>query len=325
MAITQLEMPAEAPAAVASDPTPLASDSGATQPTYTQVRQSFVVETQSNVEITVPTDFELTVGSQLFGGVISNITTAVGNAYSSVDIMQGGGGFYQPTVTSFPLINNSTSAASWDCFNNYVTNVKKIILNNIRISNWGGYVDASVAGDYTTSLFLDSTATAATTCYWGNASGASFYISGRKTKEEEIRDRLRANLQPEIVTRNRNLWGISLTEEEIRARTLLLELIGETAFRRYLRRGFIMVQGRSGTLYKVSGGDVKIISYIKDASGKYVPNESFCVIFSYAKMPFTDGVIMRKLIIENDEFALRKRANVFKISDQEKAQFARVG
>lgn len=136
-----------------------------------------------------------------------------------------------------------------------------------------------------------------------------------KTKEEIFREKLQANLRPEIVTKNQQLWGLELTEEELRARTLLYELIGNLDFRRYLRRGFIMVTGKSGTMYKISGGHNRIVSYKKSNTGRFMPFEEFCVVFSQYNLPFTDGVIMRKLLVEHDEFSLRKKSNVFQVGE----------
>lgn len=134
------------------------------------------------------------------------------------------------------------------------------------------------------------------------------------SKEDILRQRMRNNLAPKIITKNRDLWGVSISDDERRARQLLFELVGEASFRRYLRRGFIMVQGRSGTMYKISGGTTRVISYVKGPNGNFEPYESFCVQFKQYDLPFTDGVIMRKLLVENDEFSLRKESNVCKLA-----------
>lgn len=145
------------------------------------------------------------------------------------------------------------------------------------------------------------------------STGSSFILLP-PSKKAELRERLRKQMTPEIITKNGQLWGIELTAEEMRARSLLYDLVGDRAFRRYLKRGFIMVEGKNGTLYKISGGHHRIVSYVRNTEGKYEPFESYCVVFKDWQLPFTDGVIMRKLLVENDEFALRKLANVNRIS-----------
>lgn len=212
----------------------------------------------------------------------------------------------------------------------YVTTgwTKRIRIKTIR-NGWGSQYVTSFdlcSDSGTSNSYFQTTVSPGVVANWGYGpyvalpngwTLGSNYIRP-KTKEEEFRERLQANLAPDIVTKNRYLWGIDLTEEEIRARSLLLELIGSVEFRRYLTRGFIMVTGRSGTLYKISGGHNRIVSYKKAVNGKFMPFEEFCVVFSQYDLPFTDGVIMRKLMVEHDEFAMRKKANVFSVGERDK-------
>jgi len=191
--------------------------------------------------------------------------------------------------------------------------IKKMTIKGYSSKKWGHWGKFSVcSADTQTSwgtLVFGQNTTAA---YWGI--GDCY----QKSKEEIFREKLKANLRPEIVTKNQQLWGLELTEEELRARTLLYELIGDVDFRRYLRRGFIMVTGKSGTLYKISGGHNRIVSYKKANTGRLMPFEEFCVVFTQYNLPFTDGVIMRKLLVEHDEFSLRKKSNVFQVGEKGK-------
>lgn len=100
------------------------------------------------------------------------------------------------------------------------------------------------------------------------------------------------------------------TPAEQRARALLRDMIGTEAYMNYMKRGFITTKGRSGTIYRISGGHNRVVSYVKWPSGKLEEHEAFCIVFKTANLPFTDGVIMRKLIVEHDEFSLRKMSNV---------------
>lgn len=188
------------------------------------------------------------------------------------------------------------------------TSIKKLRLKGyVTKAHWGykNFACTSATwGNYT----LAGNTWCASDLYWG-------HTPYEKTKEELFREKLQANLRPEIVTKNQQLWGLELTEEELRARTLLYDLIGDLEFRRYLRKGFIMVTGKSGTMYKISGGHNRIVSYKKANTGRFMPFEEFCVVFAQYNLPFTDGVIMRKLLVEHDEFSLRKKANVFQVGE----------
>lgn len=105
--------------------------------------------------------------------------------------------------------------------------------------------------------------------------------------------------------RNGLLMNYNRNDDEQRARGLLREMIGDEEFRQYLRRGFIVVKGKSGMRYVVRGGYSTIACYTQDPDGKYRVKERLCLQFDH-EMAHTDGVIMRKLYIENDEFYLRK-------------------
>jgi hypothetical protein len=100
---------------------------------------------------------------------------------------------------------------------------------------------------------------------------------------------------------------------EIRARELLRDLVGDAEFKRYLVRGFIMVRGKSGVLYKICGGYERVVSYTKGQDGKYHPFETFCVVFKNGKLPHTDWVVMRKILIDTDEFGFRKIAVIHRV------------
>lgn len=185
-----------------------------------------------------------------------------------------------------------------------------------------------ISGQYSTSdgtatptsfawptMWIDSESTATSSyCRYGDIPAQS--------PVDEFRERIRQNLRPEILVKNRDIWGVALTDEEARARSLLFDLVGEAEFRRYLRRGFIMVAGRSGTFYKISGGHSLVTSYVRNDQGGYEPYERFCVQFAQYNLPFTDGVIMRKLLVENDEFALRKASNVHRVLTQPRTAVA---
>jgi hypothetical protein len=136
------------------------------------------------------------------------------------------------------------------------------------------------------------------------------------SKADLFRQRIRRNMAPAIIHNYRDIYNVERTAAEMRARELLKEMIGEVAFKRYLLRGFILARGgKSGTLYKIHGGHGRIESFVKDQNGKNVPHESFCIQFKDCGLPHTDGVIMRKLLVEFDEDTLHKTANICKIGN----------
>ena len=136
------------------------------------------------------------------------------------------------------------------------------------------------------------------------------------SKVDQFRAKIKGNLRPSIEATNGYLMDLNNDPAERRARQLLSDLISREEFRRYLVRGFIMVKGRSGLLYKIYGGYKQMVSYKQDPSGKYEPFESYCIVFRNSKLPATDWVIMRKLIIDNEEFKLHQLAVVHRMSQR---------
>lgn len=137
-----------------------------------------------------------------------------------------------------------------------------------------------------------------------------------QSKEQVFKAKIRAQLNPNSIIRKCDqLITLNADKAEQKARLLLRDMIGDKAFRDYMRRGFIMVKGASGVLYQIMGGHNRITSFIKNTQGKYEPFEGFCVVFKDRDLPYTDWVIMRKILIETDEFGLRKVANVWKINN----------
>lgn len=137
----------------------------------------------------------------------------------------------------------------------------------------------------------------------------------RPDSRDQFRNRIRRQLAPNVITsRSADFWKQHHKESEQRARELLQSLITPEEYRKYLRKGFITVQGPSGMVYQIFGGHKMMKCFVKDKSGKLIWHEDICIVFSgpYHSLPYTDWVIMRKMMVENDEFGMRKTANIFR-------------
>jgi len=113
-----------------------------------------------------------------------------------------------------------------------------------------------------------------------------------------LRDRLQAairrRLGPAIHTGRKSLLSPE-DERERRARETLRRVIGDGAYRDFLSKGFVSVQARSGRVYQIFPGH-GITSVFE--RGQLVGR--FCVVLD-GQFPPTDSVIMRYLLILNDE------------------------
>lgn len=86
----------------------------------------------------------------------------------------------------------------------------------------------------------------------------------------------------------------------------LREMISETAFRKYLTYGFLLVNGGEGRTYQVFRGHHHTKVW---QQGKVT--KEICVSIKDPRVPPTDSVIALKTMIETDETALEKMANVY--------------
>jgi len=107
------------------------------------------------------------------------------------------------------------------------------------------------------------------------------------------RSKIKNNLITIIKSRAQDLRNIP--DNEWVAMQTLREMITETAYRKYLKDGFITVQGQSGKIYQIFRNKCHTKVYLK---GELV--EEICVRLK-GNAPPTDSVIAFKTMIEVDE------------------------
>jgi hypothetical protein len=116
-----------------------------------------------------------------------------------------------------------------------------------------------------------------------------------------IRDRM----APAAIVKNKHIARTS-DIREIRARQTLKRIIGEDAYQRYLAKGFIVFRGHSGKVYQIYPGHVKTKVWLNKEMV-----EELCVVMT-GNFPPTDQVIMRLLLIQDNEEKFKNMANIFK-------------
>jgi len=120
--------------------------------------------------------------------------------------------------------------------------------------------------------------------------------------------RIRRQLSPAIHVRGATPTVDS--PEEAVAQEALREVVTEAEFRKYLRYGFVLVEGRSGATYQVFRNRHHVRVWV---GGKLV--EEICVYLSSAygsKPPPTDKVVAFKAMIEADEEAFKNMGNRYR-------------
>lgn len=118
---------------------------------------------------------------------------------------------------------------------------------------------------------------------------------------DRIRQMMRDRQGPHIIG-SRKSMPLSNCVKETRARETLLRVVGNDKFRCFLKHGFISVRAKSGLVYQIFPGHgiTKVFN-----RGKL--EERLCVVLS-GTFPPTDSIIMRYLLILNDEQEFRKYA-----------------
>lgn len=137
------------------------------------------------------------------------------------------------------------------------------------------------------------------------------------SRAEMLRARIRDNMRGAAGIQSRHLT-IVRDGPEAKARGLLKEMVGDAQFRNYMRKGFVVVRGASGIIYRVSQSG--ITSYARTVAGGYKKFENICVVFKEA-LPPTDAVAMRVLLLRYDEFATRAKANVSRYAPGDGSEF----
>ncbi len=111
-----------------------------------------------------------------------------------------------------------------------------------------------------------------------------------------------------ILTKSRaDLPNVVDSAERVAMETLR-EMVSETEFRKYLKYGFVLVEGESGSVYQVfrNRSHTKVWK-----NGKVI--EEICVRIKDNKVPPTDNVIAFRQIIKTSESEFRKLGNVYKM------------
>ncbi len=195
-------------------------------------------------------------------------------------------------------LNNSTNAATFVPTPAYV----EYVLNKVMLAQeCKFYNDAS-------ALYLGATTgptwtfqTNATNCYWQKVA----YTQKILTAAGRLREILRSRHAPAIILSTPIKSPQDQREE--RARETLRMMLGEDKYRRFLARGFVAIRAKSGLVYRLFPGYRQVEVY---KLGVLI--EKLCIVLR-GDFPPTDWLIMRYLLVLNDEADFRKRANLNRI------------
>jgi hypothetical protein len=167
-------------------------------------------------------------------------------------------------------------------------------------NKWHKYCDTSSTGDDWDMPALQWHRVGRNdTTYWCSYEWPD--ISRKKPPGSRLREIIQARQGPVIIT-TRVAMPIPQDVREMRARETLHRVLGDDKFRRFLKTGFVSVRAKSGLIYQIFPGH-GITKVFRD--GQQI--ERLCVVLR-GNFPPTDSLIMRYLLILNDENKFRSYA-----------------
>lgn len=136
------------------------------------------------------------------------------------------------------------------------------------------------------------------------------------TPSDRMRQMIRDRMAPAIHRgRKRNPMSIAMDIREERARQTVRRIIGEQAYKKFIRDGFITVVPKSGLTYRIFPGHGMTEVYDRG-----IMVDKLCVVLQ-GNFPPTDSLLMRYLLILNDEGEFSKYAVKHYVSQSSKLVF----
>lgn len=204
--------------------------------------------------------------------------------------------------------NEATFARIKDSVNQYVT---AGVASGIYTSAYNGTATTATA---TSSFKWDPPTTGSWVTdydYDTDTNGLTLRVNAALTEEEFKRhekvQKMRSNLSIQVKLRgSAPRLSPLLPKNEQNAIETLRESITETEFRKYLKYGFVLIEGKDGRTYQV----FRNRSHTKVWKGGHVIEE-ICVYIKNSNIPPTDSVIAFRTMIQASEEDFRKMGNVY--------------
>lgn len=134
------------------------------------------------------------------------------------------------------------------------------------------------------------------------------------SKEDRFRQMLKQQMAPAIINHrgdkpravgNSGADFSKVQQNEIVALHLLRSMVAPDVFKKYLKHGFVTVQGPSGLVYQIQRK-----SHLIKVWNKGVLLCTLCVYIKDQSIPPTDEVVSKMLICELEEIDIWRRANI---------------
>lgn len=206
--------------------------------------------------------------------------------------------------------NNGSACTSDSWGGTGFINYDSAATNVIRVDDWvetNIYVDTCYGNSGTTSNAISYNYRVKKRTQMWSESGNWFIGEHKhvarplKTPSDRLREIIQTRQAPMVIVSRKPILTPQ-DDREIRARETLLRVIGADKFQKFLKDGFVSVRAKSGMVYQIFPGHGVTAVY---RDGEQI--ERLCVVLK-GDFPPTDSLIMRYLIILNDEARFRSYA-----------------
>lgn len=238
----------------------------------------------------------------------SNTTTTRFSLYSTT------GSYYDISSSNAPTASSYIPSSVYNVISRYIgepnnTATRYNIVNDL---NDQLYVSGTATNDIdfggTNSSYFNGSIELRGNTIVSSSGFMNAFASQEEAKREGFRLKIRNQLI--FVPKGKADPVSNIKSNEAVAIETLREMISEEEFKRFIARGFITVQGRSGKTYQIFRNNWHTKVWV---GGKLV--EEICVrISGSVKAPATDNLIAFKAMIEADEEEFRKIGNVYKLN-----------
>ncbi len=200
-----------------------------------------------------------------------------------------------------------------------------ILPTNVFRNNYKPFLTKDITTDCTTSHgnYLQTNTWTYTDPVRSVYNAHSIYWEGRGNLPEPgvlakdlLKEVIQARMAPAAIIRSTSL-GKTNDPRELRARQTLRMMIGEQEYAKYSVRGFVSIRGESGRNYQIFPGHRRTAVY---QDGRKI--EELCIVLS-GEFPPTDSVIMRILLVQENEKKFSQISNVFPSHDTKKYNITR--
>lgn len=203
--------------------------------------------------------------------------------------------------------NDITESIIRETTNEIIINAENVIIRNC-------FFDASTATNNNVIFDNSTQATSGSGIYLYQNNLITNYSNFYESEQSKLKNRFKKHLAPAIIN-HKGMYARSANAqnrfnntrpEELIALQLLRRMVPRDVFKKYLKHGFVTIEGPSGLTYQITRKHHNIKVW---KQGQLI--SELCVYLKDKTIPPTDEVVAKMIIVECDEIDIWRRANIY--------------